>query len=86
METTIAVYEAKTQLSRLIDRAADGEKIVITRNGVPVTELRALRNEQLAPEAIVRAFRDFRSKQSARGTLRLAGETLRDLIHDGHEH
>ena len=84
METTIGVYEAKTQLSRLIDRAADGEKIVITRNGVPVAELRALRNEQLSPEAAVRAFRAFRSKQSARGKLRRAGETLRELAHEGH--
>lgn len=33
------VYEAKTQLSKLLDRAADGEDIVIARNGRPVARL-----------------------------------------------
>lgn len=35
----VSVYEAKTQLSRLLDRAARGEEIVITRNGRPVARL-----------------------------------------------
>jgi prevent-host-death family protein len=37
--TTINIYEAKTQLSRIIDRAAAGEDIVISRNGKPVARL-----------------------------------------------
>jgi prevent-host-death family protein len=37
--TTINIYEAKTQLSRMIDRAAAGEEIVISRNGRPVARL-----------------------------------------------
>jgi antitoxin (DNA-binding transcriptional repressor) of toxin-antitoxin stability system len=36
---TANIYEAKTQLSRLIDRAAAGEDIVISRNGKPVARL-----------------------------------------------
>jgi prevent-host-death family protein len=36
------IYDAKTQLSRLIDRAAGGEEIVIARNGRPVARLVAL--------------------------------------------
>jgi prevent-host-death family protein len=35
----INVYAAKTNLSRLLDRAAGGEEIVITRNGRPVAKL-----------------------------------------------
>lgn len=35
----ISVYDAKTNLSRLLDRAASGEEIVITRNGRPVAKL-----------------------------------------------
>lgn len=35
----INVYEAKTKLSQLIDRAAEGEEIVIARNGRPVARL-----------------------------------------------
>jgi prevent-host-death family protein len=36
---SINVYEAKTQLSRLLDRAEAGEEIVITRHGRPVARL-----------------------------------------------
>lgn len=33
------VYEAKTQLSRLIDRALAGEDVVIARSGKPLVRL-----------------------------------------------
>jgi len=35
----VNVYAAKTNLSQLLDRAANGEEIVITRNGRPVAKL-----------------------------------------------
>ncbi len=35
----VSVYDAKTNLSRLLDRAAEGEEIIITRNGRPVAKL-----------------------------------------------
>jgi prevent-host-death family protein len=35
----VSVYDAKTNLSRLLDRAAAGEEVVITRNGRPVAKL-----------------------------------------------
>ncbi|MBI4706052.1 MAG: type II toxin-antitoxin system Phd/YefM family antitoxin [Deltaproteobacteria bacterium] len=38
----INVHHAKTQLSRLLDRAAAGEEIVIARAGKPVARLVAL--------------------------------------------
>ena len=46
---TVSLYEAKTHLSRLIDRAAAGEEIVIAKSGrprarlVPLEDTRALR-------------------------------------------
>ncbi len=33
------VYAAKTHLSRLLDRVAAGEEVVIARNGTPVARL-----------------------------------------------
>lgn len=36
---TVNVYEAKTQLSRLIDRALAGEDVVIARAGTPMVRL-----------------------------------------------
>ncbi|HEX4079062.1 MAG TPA: type II toxin-antitoxin system prevent-host-death family antitoxin [Rhizomicrobium sp.] len=35
-----SVAEAKSHLSELIDRAADGESVVITHHGRPVVELK----------------------------------------------
>jgi prevent-host-death family protein len=32
---TVNIYEAKTQLSRLVDAAAKGQRVVIAKNGVP---------------------------------------------------
>jgi prevent-host-death family protein len=37
--TTIGVYEAKTQLPRLLVRVAQGERVTITRHGKPVAML-----------------------------------------------
>jgi len=39
MVTTVNVHEAKTHLSRLLNRVADGEEIVIARGGRPVAAL-----------------------------------------------
>lgn len=36
---TIGAFEAKTHLSSLLDRVAKGEKITITRHGVPAAML-----------------------------------------------
>jgi antitoxin (DNA-binding transcriptional repressor) of toxin-antitoxin stability system len=33
------MHEAKTQLSRLVERALDGEEIVLTRRGEPAVRL-----------------------------------------------
>jgi prevent-host-death family protein len=42
MSATYNMHDAKTQLSRLAERAAEGEEIVIARNGSPVARLVAL--------------------------------------------
>jgi antitoxin (DNA-binding transcriptional repressor) of toxin-antitoxin stability system len=39
---TYSVAEAKNNLSELIDRALDGEGVVITRHGKPVVEFRPI--------------------------------------------
>ncbi len=46
---TVGLYQAKTQLSRLVDRAAAGEEILIAKSGrprarlVPLEDTRSLR-------------------------------------------
>jgi prevent-host-death family protein len=39
MGAQVNIYEAKTHLSQLVDRAAAGEDVVIARNGRPVARL-----------------------------------------------
>ena len=42
MSAPINVYDAKTQLSQLLNRVENGEEIVIARNGRPVARLAPL--------------------------------------------
>ncbi len=37
--TRVAMHDAKTQLSKLVERAEGGEEIVITRRGEPAVRL-----------------------------------------------
>lgn len=39
MKKVNSLYEAKTQLSTLVDRAAAGEEFVITKHGKPMAKL-----------------------------------------------
>ena len=39
MARTVNLYEAKTHLSQLVDRAASGEEVVIAKAGRPVAKL-----------------------------------------------
>jgi prevent-host-death family protein len=39
---TVNIHEAKTQLSRLVDRAAKGEPFVIAKAGKPLVKVTAL--------------------------------------------
>ncbi len=59
----VNVYEAKTQLSRLIDRALAGEDVVISRAGKPMVRLVPV------PTKPAR-----RTPGSARGQIRLASD------------
>ena len=40
--STYSVADAKNHLSQLIDRALDGEGVIITRHGRPVVELKPM--------------------------------------------
>jgi prevent-host-death family protein len=42
----VDVRQAKTHLSRLLRRVADGEEVIITRSGVPVARLMTAEPEQ----------------------------------------
>jgi prevent-host-death family protein len=85
----IGAYEAKTFLPELLERVRKAERIVITRDGPPVAELIPVqaRDTERIRQAIA-TMREVR-RRLARRRVRLktvlrAGESLRDLAHEGH--
>ncbi len=42
----VNIYEAKTRLSQLVDRAAAGEDVVVSRNGKPLARITQLEGEK----------------------------------------
>ncbi len=55
MTEFVSLYDAKTQLSSLVDRADHGEEIVITKNGVPSARLMPIpqRGEPRKPSGLL---------------------------------
>jgi len=47
MSQFVSLYDAKTHLSALVDRAAAGEEIVIAKNGVPLARLLPLPKQKV---------------------------------------
>ena len=75
----VGAYEAKTQLSSLLDKVAEGEEVVITRHGRPVALLSCY-PAKVAPTADDDFERRFRE---ARTGVRLDGLKIKDLINEG---
>jgi prevent-host-death family protein len=48
-ETLVNLYEAKTKLSSLVDRAAAGEEIIIAKAGKPMARLVSIRSPKRRP-------------------------------------
>lgn len=47
---TVNIYDAKTRLSQLVDKAASGEDVVVSRNGKPLARITRL----VAPKRQIR--------------------------------
>lgn len=87
----VSAYDAKTHLPRLLERAAQGQRFVITRHGKPVAQLIPFEegDEASIRQAIDRVA-SIRAKLARQGvTLARVldeGETLRGLTHAGHRY
>ncbi len=78
--TTVGIFEAKNRLSELVERAARGEEIVITRRGAEVARLLAPR----VPDALGQAQKlASRIRQSRAGQSPGDGVSIRELIEEG---
>ena len=76
---SVGAFEAKTHLSELLDRVANGESITITRHGVPAAVLMPVSGAEAKPahSEIVEGMRALRRRVKA-GKL-----TVRQMIKEG---
>ena len=76
---TVGAYEAKTHLSKLLDKVEAGEEITITKHGAPVAKLVPVKKEVSAEQRVAAIER---IQQLAAG-LSLGGLKVKDLINEG---
>ncbi len=73
---SVGAYEAKANLSKLLEAVEAGESITITRNGKAVAEIRPIDRRARARQAIAAIT------QLRRG-LTLGGISVRELVEHG---
>lgn len=89
----VAVYDAKTRLSELLDAVQAGEEVTITRRGVPVARLVAAHakpgRKRVVDEAAARRERIAKAVREMHELTRHIelpeGMTLRQTIEDGRD-
>ncbi len=77
---SIGAFEAKTHLSELLDRVEQGEKITITRHGVPTAMLVPVTEtkRKLTHDEILAGFRELRKTIKPDPSM-----SIRDMIDEG---
>jgi prevent-host-death family protein len=76
----VGAYEARTQLSRLLDEVEQGETITITRHGWPIARLVPVRGRQRSVKEAIAAIREFRKGHA------LGDVSIKELIEEGRRH
>jgi prevent-host-death family protein len=79
---TVGSFEAKTHLAALLDLAASGETIIITRHGRPVARLSPVLGDAERPnvEETIAELIEFRNSH------RLEGLSVKDLVEEGRKY
>jgi prevent-host-death family protein len=76
---SIGAFDAKTHLSDLLDRVARGEKITITRHGVPAALLVPVTETgpKLTHQEVVEGMRALRKR------VKPGKMSVREMVHEG---
>jgi prevent-host-death family protein len=75
---SVGAYEAKTHLNQLLDRVARGEKITITRHGIPIAILLSANSSKKAPvREVIQQLKKLRHGHNLKGT------SIREMIEEG---
>lgn len=87
----LGAYEAKTHLSKLLERVEKGERFIITKHGRPIAELVPVGLTD--PESVnlaIKSLRLLKAKLKDRdvrlGDLLEKGQSLRELAHSEHRY
>jgi len=75
-----SVAEAKNTLPRLLDKAIEGEKVIITRHGKPVAEIRSL--PTLTPEERKARLVDIANRRLSQPPLGMTSVELINRMYD----
>jgi prevent-host-death family protein len=79
--TAIGVYDAKTQLPKLLERVSRGERFVITKHGRPVAQL--VPAEATGEPSVTEAIRKMQEWQEQDGPTLGPDLTIRELREAG---
>lgn len=80
----VGMFEAKTNLSSLVEEVEKGGEVIITRHGKPVAKL-VRAEHRLTPEQIAKqrqAIAELREMARKRG-VRISHEEIKSWIEDG---
>jgi prevent-host-death family protein len=84
--TDYSVAQAKNALPKLIDRALQGEEVIITRRGKPVAELRPPERPPAPPQGTYEGIYEWlRSRRDARPGVGLTSVEILDLLYETDE-
>jgi prevent-host-death family protein len=75
---TIGVYKAKTHLSKLLERVKKGERIIISKHGMPVAVLQPVESSgNVDVASVIEEIHRIREINS------LSGLSIREMIEEG---
>jgi len=78
MPVEVGAYEAKAQLSKLLELVRKGERIIITKHGVPVAQLIGPGPKQARdPSEILAELRSIRARTKP------GGDSIKSLVEVG---
>ncbi len=75
---SVGAFEAKTHLSKLLERVAKGERFTIEKHGVPVATLEPIPSSKRKPAGnVIAELKQFRSGK------RIGSLSIREMIEEG---
>lgn len=81
---TVGAFAAKTHLPQLLERVAKGERIVITKHGVPIAVLAPVEQKQDAAWAL-QEMKKLKQERRSRGIKPVTVAEIKEMIDAGRE-